>query len=515
MPIPLQYHVFILLFVASAMLAVYGYFVDPRTLHLYGLNNTLNDQMVYIDAARHLLADGHLTTGIIYPSTLQQVYTSNYLYQPGHVLILAGIFALLGDGPVQAMLPNMLAYLLSVVLVYALAARLFSTQVAFVAAFLFAIAPVNILYALTAMSESTFMLAGLVAVYFLVVAQGRSRKLLIPLVLIIPFLFRETGSLLVILLASLTLLQREKTDYLTILAAIIVSVIILACLQWGLLAPDRPSLMVQNLFAQTAEDKYSNAFATFNQPAELAGWINLIGAKIAHNLRVLRAVLSGGEGGLQAVFLHLMLWPAIVVGILAFYFQGVTRRFLQGYALTALALFVLMMAFYSVFGYVAVRQFLFLLPFECIALAIVLVSVMQRVKPGQMLSTLGAGMALAISLVTLPVMARQVTADDHLMQADVTFVRSLAPPSMSTLVMPYELVAGYFYQSFPVRWAFVPANLKTLDLLHRKYPVGMMILPYQPGMTTWQYQQVAQRVGLTSIQLIHRQDTGKQFVVMR
>lgn len=515
MPIQMQNRVFILLLVAIAMLVVYGYFVDPRTLQLYGLNNTLNDQIVYIDAARHLLADGHLTTGIIYPSTLQQEYTSNYLYQPGHALLLAGTFALLGDGPIQAMLPNILAYLLSVMLVYAVSARLFNKQVAFVAAFLFAIAPVNILYALTAMSEATFVMAGLVAVYLFVLARGRWRNLLIPLVLIIPFLFRETGSLLVILLAALTLQNREHSNHLKLLVAIIISVILLAGIQWGLLAPDRPSLMAQNLFAQAPADKYSNAFATLNRPGELAGWFGLFEAKIEQNLNVLFAVLGGDDGGLQAIFLHLMLWPAIGAGIVAFYFQGLQRRFLQGYALCALVLFLLIITFYSVFGYVAVRQFLFLLPFECIALAIMLVNIMQRIDRRSKLSTLGAGIALIASLVALPLMARQVTANEHVMQADADFIRSLAPPFTSTLVMPYELVAGYFYQSFPVRWAFVPVNIKTLDLLHHKYPVGMMILPYQPGMTTWQYQQVAQRVGLTSIQLVRRQDTGKQVVVIR
>lgn len=47
----------------SAVICLYLVRIDPGRVHLLGLDQTLNDQAVYIDAARHIRDDGMFTIG--------------------------------------------------------------------------------------------------------------------------------------------------------------------------------------------------------------------------------------------------------------------------------------------------------------------------------------------------------------------------------------------------------------------------------------------------------------------
>jgi hypothetical protein len=54
----------------AVLFLVHAQGVGLDALHLIGLGSSFDDQVIYVDAARHLVATNELTTGAIYPSTL-------------------------------------------------------------------------------------------------------------------------------------------------------------------------------------------------------------------------------------------------------------------------------------------------------------------------------------------------------------------------------------------------------------------------------------------------------------
>jgi hypothetical protein len=43
---------------------------------------------------------------------------------------------------------------------------------------------------------------------------------------------------------------------------------------------------------------------------------------------------------------------------------------------------------------------------------------------------------------------------------------------------PFYLSLDYVYESYPVKWSFLPDNEETLKLLAGKYPVDLLVVPY-------------------------------------
>ncbi len=66
---------------------------------------------------------------------------------------------------------------------------------------------------------------------------------------------------------------------------------------------------------------------------------------------------------------------------------------------------------------------------------------------------------------------KQVTLDN------IAFIDSLEPDSRLTVVSPFYVGLDWAYVRWPARWAFVPANRESLDLLNRRYPVGTIAVP--------------------------------------
>ncbi len=193
--------ILVLVIVGIVCLTSYAAILGITRLPIFGMN----DQVNYIDAARHVLHEGQLTTGVIYPSSLRQNYSHNYFYMPGHALAIALSLWLIGDSVVASLLPNMLAYLLCIILLYWIGSRLVNRNVGFMAGFLFAIFPANIIYGVSAMSEMTFVCAGLIAFAVFLYLPTQLRPWLGPVLVCVPVLFRETGVLWIIPMAAVVL----------------------------------------------------------------------------------------------------------------------------------------------------------------------------------------------------------------------------------------------------------------------------------------------------------------------
>ena len=466
--------------VALSVLIGYAQLVGLDTLHIFGLNHTINDQVVYIDAARHLRDDCELTTGIIYPDTLRQDYSRNYLYMPGHAVVLALSLFVFGDGVWQAILPSIIGYLGSVFLVFVIGRRLRDTSVGIWAALLFAVFAPNVVYAMTAMAEATFLCACLMAFSGFLFLPQRLRTFLGPLLLILPFLFRETGSLWVIPMAFV-ILERypsRRRGYGVAAAFVAVSVVVLSAVYQIEWLSDRPSRLWQNLSTSEFDLMYADAFGVIAAPESLGGWLGILASHAVSSLSGLIGVLGGKPTSFEAVSLHLLLWPIALVALLWRLGLGV-RQINRACLATGLTLVVLISFLYSWDHYVGVRQLLLLLPLESIALA---------AGAGQWLSGLeerkrrlcGATVVLCLVLGSgyqLLRAADEVKEWDDLFAAVERSLRVIGPDTNGTLIAPYWVGAAFVHTAYPAQWAFSPANPATLELLHEKHPVRTAILP--------------------------------------
>ncbi len=130
--------------------------LDFSHIHLHSI---INDQFDYVTGARNLLRTGNWERYFIAPSLVAQPYTRNAMYVPGHFAILAAFYAFFGYGVWQSILPNLVSFAIAPLLIYLTGIRLWNHRIAWLAVLIFWANPFHRLFALTAMSESTFVAA--------------------------------------------------------------------------------------------------------------------------------------------------------------------------------------------------------------------------------------------------------------------------------------------------------------------------------------------------------------------
>jgi 4-amino-4-deoxy-L-arabinose transferase-like glycosyltransferase len=444
-------------------------------LHINGLDGSLNDQVVYIDAARHLTHERRLTTGIVYPSTLLQQYSRNFMYMPGHPLTIAASLGILGDGVIQSEVPAILAYLLSIVLTYSIGSKIANRRVGVIASVLFAAFPLNIVYAASSMAEMTFVCAGLVSFALLLRLPSILRPWFGPLLLVLPFVFRETGALWIIPFGAIILVQSQRRwKYYELVLFALVSLAVLSFtfqLSW---MTDRPSLLLQNLSANTFAEKYSDAFADITLPGSIAEWIHELELRGRENTEILWNLLTEWPLWLESAVLHSLLWlPVAALG-----FWKLLRP-IRVHVVSCLLMWLTLIAFLTMVyrwdGFSGVRLLLILVPLE----AIIVAFAMERLCPrnfglGAMLGTL-----MVVSGASLVIVGRSVTAYDELTSRYSrisTVLGRINRESGGALIAPFQFGLVYVYENFPAVWSFVPANSETLLLLHQRHRVSMALL---------------------------------------
>ena len=200
--------------------------LDFSHIHLHSI---LNDQMCYVTGARNLLRTGSWDSNIIYPGLVLQPYIRNNLYMPGHFALQAAYYALFGYGAPQSYLANVVSYLATPCLLYLASRRLWGRRAAWLGVLVFWIIPFHLLFALTAMSESSFVVATALGLCVFVYLPDRWRPWAGPLCLIPPFLCRESGSVTVLLLASIVF-ARSRRPIRDSMLLVILSVLVLGAL---------------------------------------------------------------------------------------------------------------------------------------------------------------------------------------------------------------------------------------------------------------------------------------------
>jgi 4-amino-4-deoxy-L-arabinose transferase-like glycosyltransferase len=471
-------HVALVLLVAAApisLVLLHARAVGLDSLHLLGLHETLNDQVVYVDAARRWLRTGRLDAGVIYPSTLLQDYGRSFLYMPGHVAMLAGSLGLLGDGVVASMLPSWIAHAISIFCVFAIGRKLVDARAGGFAAFVYAMMPVHLVYAFTAMAESTTLAAGLASLAIFVHWPARTRPWAAPLLLIVPFLFRETAAFWIAPMVVLLVTEADRAPrarWTRAAIALVGSVLVLGLVQRIPWIADRPSLFVQNLVGRTFAEKYTDAYAAAaldSGPAALATSILSLGGANAARLMELLATPS-----LESAMLHALLWIPLAGALVAWQTPRL-RPLVLAWALFFAVGFGFTTFFYRWGYFVGVRQ---LLPSATLGLVVVGAAISERVprRPSwRAIVALVLVWILAVAIVR--VQAAAITASDAREDRIRQAVDRLSLPEGGLLIAHHNLGLVYLYDHPLHRVAlFPPADPRTLRLLDERFDVRAGLL---------------------------------------
>jgi 4-amino-4-deoxy-L-arabinose transferase-like glycosyltransferase len=453
----------------AVLVLVHAQGVGLDALHLIGVDHTFNDQVIYVDAARHLVATNELTTGAIYPSTLRQEYGRNFFYMPGHAMLIALSFALVGDAAWTAMLPNLIAYGVCLLCLYATGRRLDGSRAGWYAAVAFAFTPIFLVYAFSAMAEMTTLATGLLAFTIFVHLPRRARHWAVPVLLLGPFLFRETAAFWITPMIVLLLTDAESTRVERWRAAVIAlasSVLALGAvyrLDW---IADRPSLFAQNLFGKTYGDKYTDAFSTAHvemNPGTLAAAVLDLAAR---NLGDLFRLLT--TQSYESLTLHVLLWLPVGAAALAWSTPRL-RSMVGAWALFSVTTVVFLTLLYRWNFFIGVRQ---LLPPMLLGLVILGAAVAERTRVWSQRSCAIAACALwLLSLATVVYQTGLVTAFDDKQEIYRKILESTSVPEKGLLVARDDLGLIYLHDNPLRRFALSPFNLKTLELLESRYDV--------------------------------------------
>jgi hypothetical protein len=498
-----------------------GRTVDWTRISVDGLQGSLNDQVGYISVARHM-ADGQgMVSSIIYPSVLRQRVSKNTLYMPGFYWALAFTYRLLGYSVAASFVPSLASYLLACWLTYWIAGRLYGESAASYGGALFAFFPLCLVFAFTAMAEMPVVAAGLTGLAVFLWGMGGERlmtgnptlrkegegwgtrkSLEIPpfaksakdgapgagkvddlgeapwkavvvgaLVLVVPLVFRETGVVVgVVMLAVLIAAARERWWRVGAGAAALMTVVVGAVM----LSPagaGRPSLWRADVL--TGGDPrvvYADAYAMERLPSGLRDWAGALRGNLRDNARNLwRARDADGWAEKSAVW---FLLSGIPLG--AWLWWRRRDAFAGGVSAAVAALLAADLSCYDIWGYHGVRALLVMQP---------LVAILWGAVVARWLGERGwwRGLALAACFVAgmagaVVILGAQAEVNADTLE-DVAFLEAIRPDNRLLVASPYEISLGYVQEHYPVRWAFLPSDCRTMRLLDERYEIGTVILP--------------------------------------
>lgn len=448
--------------------------VGLDSLHVLGLGETLNDQVVYVDAARHLLAEGELTTGMIYPSTLLQDFGRNFLYMPGHAAAIAVSIAIFGDTASSAIGPNLIAHLACLACLYLCGRRLVNRAAGAAAAAAFAMTPILLVYTFSGMAETTTLAACLIAFTIFVHLKGPGRAWIAPLLLVGPFLFRETSAFWIVpmvvwLLADseMGLAQRWRAAGVAFVGSFVTLV---AVYRLGWIA-DRPSLFAQNLLGRTFLEKYADAVSLSGVELD-AGLIARATLELAmRNLGELFDLLT--TMGFESLTLHALLWVPMLGALLAWRTPRL-RPLVLAWAGLFLVTFVFATLFYRWSFFIGVRQ---LLPPAMLGMLVVGAAGVESSRHASARSLVIAGALLW--LVSGGVVLHQaglVTQNDGREANIRRLLANVSIPERGVLLAHHNLGLLHLFDHPSSQVSFVPANRVTLELLEQRFDVRAALL---------------------------------------
>jgi hypothetical protein len=295
-----------------------------------------------------------------------------------------------------------------------------------------------------------------------------------------PFLFRETGSFLIIPMALASLGAGGWREWRKVLAAVACSVLLLyAVLAWQM-ASGKGALPLDG-----SGFNYANAYAPTAPPMTMARRIQALSANLSTNIAVLEQHASRNSNDVfyPTVVMCALALLATVRGI-RWHPLGIRDGFALGSALLFATMMVVVTVFYTWVLYRGLRTLLFTFPFLAVSVAPSLVSLLER-STGRVETWFPRPVAFVPAAIFVSAvlglgyrgsqeLARNIT-PDHGARA-VERMDSLDIDESGVLVAPFDLSLDYVLRHYPIRWSFIPANDATFELLAEKHQVNTVIL---------------------------------------
>lgn len=465
---------------ASLVLLMCSGLVDWNNLFVKGLRQTLNDQVGYVVVGRNLADHGSLESNLVIPSVLNQSTTKNTLYMPGHYWLLGATYRALGFSVAHSFLPGILAFFASVSLLFVITWKLHGKTSAYYSCILFIFFPPNMIYSFTAMAEMPLVAAGLLAFAVFLLLPPRAKLAVGPLLVAIPLSFRETGALVTIPMAWM-LFKSKSGGWKVATAFVLLSAMVVLLVLASPIGAGRPSLMRANVFLGGSFDAvYADAFAAQKVNAGALNWTLAIVRKFKANaLDLLIPHLSAGVPALPEYFSVLFVLSGIPLGVVVWYKSWSDLGL--AVALMVAAFLVLLLGTYTVWIYRGARLLLMTEPFVAALWGATVAQMSPKKLPCRAIQAVTLAFAVFGLVVVYNVFKSEPETNQEAAR-DTAFLESLVPDPRRLLVSPFWISLDYAAKHYPVRWSHVPANLETLKLLDRAYPIGTIVLP-KPGAT--------------------------------
>ena len=433
-----------------------------------------NDQAGYITTARWLADTGELRSHLVYPAYVEE---PNWrLYMPGTYYALATAYQLFGDGPMVWRAPALLSFIIAAVGIFLIGRRFFGAPSGGLAAAIFIALPMNGLFAFTAMPQMLFIAWCVLSFCVFAHLPVRSRALWIPFLLIPPFLIRETGALLVIPMALLSIQEGRFRPWANAAIAVLGSLCTLSLVMAIQIASGKGSLPLT--WPLVGQFNYANAFPPPLAPSAWE-WTSKIFWNVIRNFQIIGNSVTERW---QAVEPVLWLIALTAIGLL-----NAKRKLAIGTALLVITVFGMLFTLYDWNYYRGVRSTLFTFPLAAIAASPVLIGwfvhARERISEGPFRKfkvllpwTIAALVVLWSGRISLDM--ADATSSDYGARA-IERLERIDIDRDKLLVSPFEISLDYAVAHYPLRWSFVPANSRTLRLLDSEHEIGTFIAHYE------------------------------------
>ncbi len=465
---------FIIMGFSLILILFFFFFFDANNLHF--VPPFLNDQMGYISVARHLIDYGHFILegkfqgigSMVMPGLLNE--TNSRLYMPGFYIFLSISYWAFGDHSYSFILPSMISYLGTIALIYIVVKKLYDLKTAILSSLIFMFFPFNLLFATLAMSEMTVVFFSFLSFTIVIFLPSKIRPFLIPLLIIIPYLFRQTSCYLLIPILAYLYDEKNINKVWQMLLIVIASAIGCHFVDiWqkneGLYKISFLKMLINGQWVN-----YSDAFSD-NYIASLPNYLYMI---------CYRLIINIYKFLLEFRFFFIKYQFLIFISILELiFFTFLTFKIaikdLKNHKWLPISCGILTLAIltscfflYQGFLVILLRISLFTLPF-------VIIQSVRAIIHHRYLAQI-----LVIYLITTcfasALMARSLKYFDVQSHENNKFLESIQPKPDMMLVAPVGLFPEYNYLHYPQLTSFVPQNEKTLFLLNKKFPIGTFVI---------------------------------------
>jgi 4-amino-4-deoxy-L-arabinose transferase-like glycosyltransferase len=476
--IPQKFHLLIILLISLPILLVSSKFLWTGHLHTSALDFSLNDQTGYVTTARNIAEKGRYESTVYYPAKIIYYKSSNLPpYMPGNYYIRAAFFYLFGYSVFIAFLPNLLAFIGSIILLFLIAKKFFDTKIAYITVFLFMLFPPFVLYSFSAMQEMLFVFACLLSFYLFIRLPSKNRYIYGGFTTLLPFLVRETAAFMIFGFAIMILLEYKHQRFRNALAFIAISLSLFFLVYSLPLIADRPPTFYGRLTNSNLID--FNNVSLENIHLTYMATVKLLWSHFLSNVTLFRFMLTSWPWHTGFAFFVINLFLFIVCILFLFLSRSINKPFALFYMSTFLIMCLALFLFYDYYGYTGLRLLLFMLPFSLCIIARSLVSLRLLMK-----STIAIISILFIFTINIYFWGSSLQSfhvefvnSDRYDQKCADFLDSIGVFSANFFIAPPQISLDYVNRHYPIKWSFIPANDETLMLLADKFPIDILIIP--------------------------------------